>query len=77
LRNPHVESGNASREIPAKKDQDQEPAKLVRFKTCKQGKTTTISIISLEDAKAVLSNYLSEDECERLKNAANKTAVSK
>jgi hypothetical protein len=37
LRNPHVESGNASREIPAKKDQDQEQAKLpVRFKTLQQ-----------------------------------------
>jgi hypothetical protein len=31
--------GNASREIPAKDIQDQ--VMLVRFKTCKQGKTTS------------------------------------
>jgi hypothetical protein len=37
------------------------------------------AIISLEDAKAVLSNYLSEDELKKVRTIeeTNKTAVSK
>jgi hypothetical protein len=46
---------------------------LVRFKQARQNNES--AIISLEDAKAVLSNYLSEDElkkCARLKKLKSK-----
>jgi hypothetical protein len=38
---------------------------LVRFKTCKQGKTT--SHYFFRRCKAVLSNYLSEDELKKVR----------
>jgi hypothetical protein len=61
----------ATREIPAKDIQDQELANARALQNLQTRQNNELSaIISLEDAKAVLSNYLSEDELKsaRLKN---------
>jgi hypothetical protein len=74
LRNPN-ESGNASREIPAKDIQDQEQANARVLKLTNKAKQRAISHYFFRRCKAVLSNYLSEDElkkCARLKKLKSK-----
>jgi hypothetical protein len=53
-----LKSGNASREIPAKDIQDQEQANARALKTCTRQNNELSAIISLEDAKAVLSIFI-------------------
>jgi hypothetical protein len=54
LRNPHVEKWQRFK-IPAKDIQDQEQANARALKTCTRQNNELSAIISLEDAKAVLS----------------------